>query len=625
MVLIKPRLPSGSAPFVERVYLNEALSFSFSEPLERTSVTRDSVRVIDELGVEARGRLEVQGSSVRFVPHLPTSAELADAGLKPGLRYTVELAGFPRVDCLRSIAGHPLAETVRTTFTTVPASHPSGEPRTWLLFDDDMPATTGVLKLFRAPGSSSAGAYVISGRGAIVLTCDKPIDPTTLHESDFLLHVKAGASIQRVDVTVRLLENESRNVTRPRPPSMRAAGAAGWEQLRRAALIEITPRRRPPPGDLVFTILTDTSNRCRMLDLGGQPIVWASQRVDVQFVDSGAEAAPGTFSEEFLQSPAGSLRSNSAVPGFDGTASWNEAGRVEVRYPAAAGDGADDDVALSGDETRADVRATRLELARDARCRLTSDSPVVVLRSQGSLTISGALERTAPKELDDAEREDSIDPAFLDESGETLSSWLASAQSRGRAWTVLIAGGDLTIDGSLRVGTPLLLCAGGMIRIPGQVRGVEAERAGGVWILGDGGGLDVQPRPNVLKRSLVIDEPQGRNPLRRPLELCVLSQALPQRGDVARWIHGEALGSGGSAVGSWRVRYLPADSLPGALADRSRWLDDPAAIPIGADGRAQPLVFLVELRVPIGGRWAPPFVDSVRLAWEEPVRAGGAR
>lgn len=629
MELVKPHVPAAGAPFAERVYLNEALTFSFSEPLERTSVTRDSVRITDELGTDARGRLEVHGSSVRFVPDLPTSADLADAGLAPGRTYSVELAGFPRLDCLRSLAGHPLVETVSTSFTTVSAVHPSGEPRTWLLFDDDMPAKAGVLTLFPAARGPAGGAYVVAGRGAIVLTCDKPIDPTTIRESDFLLQPADGPNAAPIEVAVRLLENEPRNATRPRPASARARGPAGWERLRRAALLEITPRRRPPPGALLFTILTDTNNRCRMLDLGGQPILWASQRVTVQFVDS-AEAAPGSFSEEFLRSRAGSLRSQAAVPGFDGTAWWNDSGRVEVRYPAAAGDGADGEVALAGDEPRADVRATRIELAPGATCRLVANAPVCVLRSQGALTISGALERDAPG----AARDDALDPALGEEHGETLSSWLARAQTRGRPWTVLIAGGDLTIDGSLRVGTPLLLCAGGRIRIPGQVRGVGTEKLGGVWILDDGGGLDVQPKPNLVRTELVIDAPQGPNPLRRPLALCVMSQTLPQRGGVARWLHGEALGSEpGSgrpnlppgANGSWRVRYLPASALPDALGARESWLDDPAAIPIGPDGRAEPLVFLVELSVPVGGRWAPPFVDSVRLAWEEFATAGGLR
>ena len=150
--------------YAERVYLNEALTFSFSEVLDRASVTADSVRIVDEQGGEARGRLEVHGSSLRFVPVLPMASDLSDAGLRPGRRYSLELAGFPRPDGLNSIHGHPLATTLQAAFTTVPVSGPNGEPKSWLLFDDEFPATRAVLKLFPAARGPSGGAYVkVSG------------------------------------------------------------------------------------------------------------------------------------------------------------------------------------------------------------------------------------------------------------------------------------------------------------------------------------------------------------------------------------------------------------------------------------------------------------------------------
>lgn len=628
LALIKPRFPSGNAPYAERVYLNEALTFSFSEVLDRASVTSDSVRIVDDEGVEARGRLEVHGSSLRFVPLLPTSPDLSDAGLRPGRRYTLELAGFPRPDGLNSIHGHPLAATLVSSFTTVPTTLPNGEPKSWLLFDDEFPANRAVLKLFPPARGPSGGAYVVAHRGAIVLACDKPIDPTTLDEHDFVLQRLPGGP--PLDVSVRLIENEPRKGARPRPANSRSRGlpAGAWEQFSRAALIEVVPRANPTREILVFSIKIDASKRCKLLDLGGQPVIWPMDPISVQFSDAGFESSPGTYVEDFLRTPTGSMRSQSAVPGFDGTASWTDSGRVEVRFPAAAGDGADGDVELAGDEPRAEIRAMRLDVRGGAECKLTSRSPVCILRSQGALSIAGTLSRAAPS---DHAPPAEPDPDFITGSNVTLSSWLERVQSGTQPWTVLVAGGDLTIDGNVRVETPLLLCAGGMIRIPGEVHGTGTESSGQIWILGEGGGLRVFPRPNSLRDALVIDAPQGKNPLRRPLELCVMSQALPQRGNVARWLFSEARGSveaRGSELahnGTWRVRYLPASAVAGSLSARERWYDDPNSLPLGANGSAESLVFLIELRVPVGGRWDPPFVDSLRLSWDERLPAGGLR
>ncbi len=340
LALIKPRFPSGDALYDERVYLNEALTFSFSEVLDRASVTADSVRIVDDEGVEARGRLEVHGSSLRFVPLLPTSPDLSDAGLRPGRRYTLGLAGFPRPDGLKSIHGHPLAATLLTSFTTVPTTLPNGEPKSWLLFDDEFPANRAVLKLFPPARGPSGGAYAVANRGAIVLSCDKPIDPTSLDEHDFVLQRLHGGP--PLDVSVRLIENEARKGVRPRPANSRSRGLppGAWEGLTRASLIEVVPRAATSREALVFSIKIDASKRCKLLDLGGQPVIWPMDPITVQFSDAGFESSPGAYVEDFLRTPSGSMRSQSAVPGFDGTALWTDSGRVEVRFPAAAGDGA---------------------------------------------------------------------------------------------------------------------------------------------------------------------------------------------------------------------------------------------------------------------------------------------
>ena len=81
-----------------------------------------------------------------------------------------------------------------------------------------------------------------------------------------------------------------------------------------------------------------------------------------------------------------------------------------------------------------------------------------------------------------------------------------------------------------------------MIRIAGAVHGLSevVQQVGPrqvplevrldlVFLLGDGGGLDVKP-PASRADNLDIDEPQGANPLREPLHLAVLSSPIPPHG-----------------------------------------------------------------------------------------------
>ncbi|MBK7878069.1 MAG: hypothetical protein IPJ77_20615 [Planctomycetes bacterium] len=257
-----------------------------------------------------------------------------------------------------------------------------------------------------------------------------------------------------------------------------------------------------------------------------------------------------------------------------------------------------------------------------------------MLRAQGAIRIAGELRRAGAAA--DSARLRAFEPELFDDSKPgspalTLSRWLERARDRARtaaedeppSWTVILAGGDLTIEGRLEVDGPLLLCAGGMLRIPGQVRGAQNQDIGQIWILGDGGGLAVHPPPNVVKQALVLDPPVGANPLREGLRLCAQSQALPQSALDVHWLSAEARGSDGSRNGSWSVHYLAAESVVAGEDPRGRWVDDPALLPAAGDGWAGPIVYFVELTVPAGGNWAPPFLDALRLRWEE--RRGGER
>lgn len=602
------------------VRLNEDLVFHFSAEVDRTSVTQDSVRITDAEGQPARGRLEVEGSRVRFVPATVLAPDLSDGGYVPGTSYQVEIAGFPRPDCLRGVDGAPLASTYRWSFRAVEVAGHEGP-----FFEDRDPDRIRPLRLFPAPQGGPELRYELGPLDAIYLRCEEPLDPASLVDGAFGLRPRQGAEVR---LRPRLLENEADAALRPRPARARSSTPpAAWQREPRAALVELTPvtRLSSGPWRLVFhpEVRTTEVHLVAFLpgwpalpvavprvrpgaprDLGGHPL-WEPALVLVTFpvIERGRDDGRGVWLEEFVDTR---LRSTLAVPGCDGTAAWSETGRVEVRFLKAAGDGRQGDVELSGSPTFRDLQSVRAFLPPATTCRLSSDPGPVVVRAQGSLRIAGRLERATSGR------------STFQFPHEKLSVWLdralaapSDAAARDMDWTVLVAGGDLIVEGEIDVSTPLLLVAGGRIRVTGSVRGGHPTQ---VFRLGEGGGPGLTAS-NV--EDLELDPPDV-NPLRVPLRFGVLSGPLPPRGTVVEWLEAEARGSverKGVTNGRWSVRYLPelarAPLAPEDLqpVDSPELLEKPGSIQI-----------LIELTVEPGGRWRPPFVDSVRLAWQESER-----
>lgn len=574
----------------EGVLLNEDLVFYFSEELDRSSVTRGSVQIVSESGVEARGRLVVEGKRVRFVPAPVLARDLSDGGYLPGTRYRVEIRGFPSPDGLRGVHGEPLRATYRWSFRSVDVA----DPRRGLIFDDRNPDKQSALRLFPSPGAGERGGAYIASRDAIYLACDKPLDPSTLRDEDFLLRPLAREGRRPVALRARLIENQPEPHPRARQPGVRSSTPLEvWERERRAAIIELTPVEGLEPGDYSLTSSAPrTEVGASLRDFGGGRAGAAYVgSILVRVADRVPDAGAGSLTEEFIDTR---LRSPVAVPDFDGTAYWGDTGRVELRYPAAAGDGSAGTIELEARETRTDVHAVRMHLPSGRRCELSSEPGLVVLRAQGRLVIDGDLVRTAPAR----------DGALEFAAGESLSSWLARA--RAHTWTVVVAGGDLVIDGSVRTTTPLLLCAGGVIRVSGKVQAAPQQ----LFLLGEGGGLSIEFADRDRARELVIDPPV-KNPLVAPIRFAVLSGLIPPRGDVARWLSAEASGSpsGRGKSGSWSVRYVPELGPSGARVEP---VDNPRLFE-----RPVPLQLWIELEVAPGEEWDPPYVDSVRLSWEQ--------
>jgi len=373
-------------------------------------------------------------------------------------------------------------------------------------------------------------------------------------------------------------------------------------------------------GRYRLAISADTSLR----DFGGN-LVWPSRPGAVPGIDLIVVHRETEIHESF---ESADRRSPLLVPGVDGAAFWANAdwgsgtsaspgllGKLTIRFPAAAGDGHDGRVALGGEERRTDLHASRLTVPSGERCELVAGG-MVVLRSQGRMDLAGELVRRggtgAPPMVfaSGLPLSTPAPPRTSEWVPERLSDWLRWARTEDRAWTVLVAGGDLVLHSGARLATdgPLLLVAGGRVVILGDLDSQDDQ----LYVLGEYEGS--LPGKSYLVAMLI--DPPLINPLVEPLRCAVVSSPVPRWGGVQRWISASSTALEGS--GTVRVRFLPETLNP--LADRLEdWgpVDHPADLPGGA------LRILVEIEqppAPDGQRhrsvWAPPFLDDVHLFWE---------
>lgn len=579
------------------VFLNEPLVFHFGAELERTSVTAESVRITGPDGSSARGVFRVHGNRVEFVPDIPRSADLSDGGLLPAARYEAVLSGFPNPDGLRSRDGAPLSACHRLAFETVdPAS--SGP-----LFVDDTPERGEPLRL---------ASQVLGPLDPIVVVCGEALDPSSLVSEDFELwqarpESEEGGEIVPVLIPLRaFLEQNTRDGARI---ALRPTDERG--NLRSLAVGEYQLWMAP--------------ERAHLRDLGGHGVlpVWLPEpRAGFLTVtEPPDQGVVSTHVEEFLDLRR---RSPAVAPGAAGTAHWAD-GVVTVRFPAAAGDGADGDVSLVGREQRADVRAAELLVPRGETAHLLAPG-LVVLRSQGRLAIDGELMR-------DVEGLQGASRAAGDETyaewhrfltggeelawtvagmdflpGETLSAWLERARERGLAWTVLVAGGDLVVNGVLWTDGPVLLAAGGWIRISGEIR----SRPGEAWSAGwESDALQARTR----RAELALDPP-ALDPLARATTWSVVTAPFrPQTAGASgrvRWLPAEVRAD--ERQGAVSVLFLGERRRPDGRVETVGPVESPVLLEDCPEVRIRVDLTLLDGRVT--RPWDPPLVDAVQLSWE---------
>jgi len=307
--------------------------------------------------------------------------------------------------------------------------------------------------------------------------------------------------------------------------------------------------------------------------------------------------------------------STQAVPGSDGAARWSGNGRVEVLFPAAAGRGTDGDMQLSaGAFEGRELHAATLSVGPANRVSLQAPG-AIVLRSQGRIAVAGELCEDRPQPTWDSPTLDAVlqaQRARLGGRAPTVSEVLTALLEAQVHAVVLVSGADLVITGSIELASPLVLIAGGRIRLASE-RQLSVPRLvfldAGTRQLGftDASGAPLLARAD--EQGWVVDPPAA-NPLVRPLKLALYSSSIPPEGGAVRWRSTPTVNLRAGA-GAARVLYVGehAPSVGARVPDVV--VDDPAALVDCPTVR-----LLVELEVFPGPVWDPPFVDDVTLEYE---------
>jgi hypothetical protein len=104
-------LVATNLPGVANVALDQPIIFTFSDDVDPSSVTPDSVPIVGVAAPPFRFEtIVVDGPLVALLPSLPSFDDLSDAGLAPGQQYVGSCPIAPAIDVVRSTRGAPLTE-----------------------------------------------------------------------------------------------------------------------------------------------------------------------------------------------------------------------------------------------------------------------------------------------------------------------------------------------------------------------------------------------------------------------------------------------------------------------------------------------------------------------------------
>jgi hypothetical protein len=556
----------------QAVRLNERLYFWFTAPVDPASVTSRSIAVRADDGSEARGRFETGGNQVTFTPDPVLARTLDDGGLRPGVRYRVEIAGFPRPDALRSIEGEILSPGARYEFRTV-------APAEGVLAFEDVSPLKGPQVLVPLPPDR----LTIRGGGPVRFALDEPLRPDSVTEESVRLQAygtRAGAGPVPVRTRVRLLEND---------PS---------------AVVEVEPLD-PVEGRPGAAYLVDLAETLR--DFGGNPRPPQQRAFIVEFDLEGSEG------EQVLDWDFATIaeREENDV-GEDGWAAWTGDGIVEARIPALAGKGENGPLVVEeprllvageipspGDPTPPlrDFSFTEIVLRPEGELRIEGEG-LVVLRSASVVHVEGRVQRFGPGPAGAG-----FTPFRAPERA------LEGLAEEGGTALALVSAGNLVVEGDLFSEGTLLLVAGGRV----VVETGASVRADRILVSGSGPPLlrgEVHPEPERIEAP----QPVARYALPRPLVYSCSSRWHPLGGkEVLR----ATVVGGGVEVRFHGARARDdAPTRPDPATD-SGPVEDPALLSGSSFVR---LAIRIRLASGEGGGPERPFLDAVRLHVRDPSR-----
>ena len=186
-------------PNISGIPLNQPLIFTFNKALDPTSITPDSLRVIGALGPFFETPV-VDGNLCALIPTIPNFANFSDAGLQPGVTYTVSMPVFPAPSTIRAVGGGPLIAAESFTFVTSPTPlfiehrrpivH-GATPAQGGRSDDDGCLQNSLNALFQPPGTVQTG----SGPGASLLCLYNEGAPRVVEAESSPRHDTSGVGV----------------------------------------------------------------------------------------------------------------------------------------------------------------------------------------------------------------------------------------------------------------------------------------------------------------------------------------------------------------------------------------------------------------------------------------------
>ncbi|MFQ5504184.1 MAG: hypothetical protein ACE5F1_05205 [Planctomycetota bacterium] len=189
--LVQLQPPEGSL-----LFLNQEIDLVFDGPVDPSSVTRNTVRILDENGLPVPGRRRVGTFTITFEPVPPTDTGLANGSFRPGQKYSLVLSHFPLSQSVRGAGGEVLLRARRRSWTVVrPDALPEGFSSPFL------------------PSKKEYGSFLLStpirvGPNAdwLELSFERPVFPPSARPGAFEVWSELGSErkpIRRVEVLPR--------------------------------------------------------------------------------------------------------------------------------------------------------------------------------------------------------------------------------------------------------------------------------------------------------------------------------------------------------------------------------------------------------------------------------------